>query len=68
MWARVESDALFFDRSGNYGYDEQRVPFADIESIERKVAAHTLEWTQGIVVVSSMAIIYALGKGLSTSN
>lgn len=66
--ARVESDALIFDRSGNYGYEEQRVPFAGIESIERKVAAHTAEWTLGIVVVTSMAIIYAFGKGMSGMN
>lgn len=44
---RVESNALYFDRSGNYGYKEQRVLFRDVESIEKKVVVLTMGWVFG---------------------
>ncbi len=68
---RVGDDALYLDRSGNYGFEEQRIEYGRIESIEVERATAT---STVLIVISGVALgaaaVYfsAVGEGLGGAN
>ncbi len=69
--ARVEEDALFLEKIGNYGYEEQKVLYSEVDSIEVGIATQRGNAIIISLVVATsvtVALWYAVGNGLSGLN